>query len=135
MGGMPASAASPTCVGTEIATVGQNMTTILASLRAAAPNAEIIALQYYNPLVADPDIQVDTDPIIVALDEAIRAAAASVGGRVANSFAVINAQPELTNVCFYTLMCPGGDVHPSDAGYAAISGMFWASSDYGRLTS
>jgi lysophospholipase L1-like esterase len=121
-----------TCVATEIATVGQNLATILASLRAAAPNAEIIALQYYNPLfVVDPA----SDAVIGALDEAIGAAAASAGGRVANAFAAINAPPEGANVCIYTLMCPGGDIHPSDAGYAVINEAFWASSGYGLLTS
>jgi lysophospholipase L1-like esterase len=131
-------AADPTCIANQIAIVGQNMTTILAGLRAAAPNAEIIALQYYNPLFV---VNPATDAFALALNGAIATAAASVGGRVANAFAVINAPPEATNVCLYTLMCPGvytpegGDIHPSDPGYAVITGVFWNSSGYARLTS
>jgi lysophospholipase L1-like esterase len=131
-------AADPTCIATEIATVGTNMTTILGALRAAAPNAEIIALQYYNPLFV---VNPATDPFARELNSAIGAAAASADGRVANAFAVINAPPEATNVCIYTLMCPGvytpegGDIHPSDPGYAVITGVFWNSSGYARLTS
>jgi lysophospholipase L1-like esterase len=131
-------AADPTCIANEIAIVGQNMTTILAGLRSAAPNAEIIALQYYNPLFV---VNPATDAFALALNGAIATAAVSAGGRVANAFAVINAPPEATNVCIYTLMCPGvytpegGDIHPSDPGYAVITGVFWNSSGYARLTS
>jgi lysophospholipase L1-like esterase len=121
--------------------IQQNLTQILNKLRAAAPNAEIIVLQYYNPYyVVDPR----TDARAMALDASIGAAASSVGARVANAFAVINdpnptpPATEFSDVCFYTLMCVAGvafDIHPSDAGYTTIAGVFWDASGYARLTS
>ena len=66
--------------------------------------------------------------------------ATSVRARTANAFTVFNnpALPppatELTNVCRLTLMCPGGDIHPSDLGYATIAGTFWDAFGYERLT-
>jgi lysophospholipase L1-like esterase len=126
----------PTCVAGEIPVVGANLSAILAELRAAAtPNTEIIVLLYYNPLfVANPA----TDALAIGLDSALGAAAAANGARTANAFPVINSTglpggSELANVCLFTLMCPGGDIHPSDDGYAAIAGVFWTASGYAKL--
>lgn len=117
--------------------IQQNLTRILGELRAAAPNAEIIVLQYYNPFyVLDPT----TDAIVAALDASIAGAAASARSRVANAFAVFNnpspppPATEFTDVCQLTLMCPGGDIHPSDLGYITIADIFWDASGYTRLT-
>jgi lysophospholipase L1-like esterase len=127
--------------GVSNSVIQQNLTRILGELHKAAPNAEIIVLQYYNPFyVADPT----TDALAMALDASIGAAASSVGARVANAFAVINdpnpppPATEFLDVCFYTLMCVAGvapDIHPSDAGYTTIAGVFWNASGYARLTS
>lgn len=124
--------------GVSDSVIQQNLTRILGELRTAAPNAEIIVLQYYNPFyVADPA----TDALALELDTSIGAAASSAGARVANAFAVINdpspppPATEFTDVCLFTLMCPGGDIHPSDLGYTTIAGVFWDASGYARLTS
>lgn len=118
--------------------IQQNLTRILGELRKAAPGAEIVVLQYYNPFyVVDPT----TDALAIALDASIGAAASSVGARVADAFAVINnpsptpPATEFSDVCLYTLMCPSGDIHPSDVGYTTIAAIFWDSSGYARLTS
>lgn len=117
--------------------IQQNLTRILGELRAVAPDAEIIVLQYYNPFyVVDPA----TDAAVAALDASIAMAAASAGSRVANAFAVFNnpspppPATEFTDVCQLTLMCPGGDIHPSDLGYITIADIFWDASGYTRLT-
>ncbi|OLE81654.1 MAG: hypothetical protein AUG06_00740 [Actinobacteria bacterium 13_1_20CM_2_65_11] len=118
--------------------IEQNLTQILGELRTAAPNAEIIVLQYYNPFYV---VNPATDPLAVALNTSIGAAAGSARARVANAFAVINdpnpppPATELTDVCLYTLMCLAGDIHPSDPGYTIIATIFWDASGYSRLTS
>ena len=124
--------------GVSDSVIEQNLSRILGELRAAAPNAEIIVLQYYNPFyVTSPS----SDALAIALDASIGAAASSAGARVANAFAVINnpsppaPATEFTDVCLFTLMCPGGDIHPSDLGYTTIAGIFWDASGYARLTS
>jgi lysophospholipase L1-like esterase len=124
--------------GVSNSVIEQNLAQILSELRKAAPNAEIIVLQYYNPFYV---VNPATDALAVALDASIGTAAGSAGARVANAFAVINdpsppaPATEFTDVCLYTLMCPGGDIHPSDLGYTTIAGIFWDASGYARLTS
>ena len=124
--------------GVSNSVIQQNLTQILGELRKAAPSAEIIVLRYYNPFYV---VNPTTDALAIALDASIGAAASSAGARVADAFAVINnpspppPATEFADVCLYTLMCPGGDVHPSDLGYTTIAGVFWDASGYARLTS
>jgi len=128
--------------GVSVAEIQANLTGIMGRLRAAAPYAEIIVLDYYNPLFFNG--QPIPDAAIGLLDQAIDAAAHSAAARSANAFAVFNvATPpatEVTNICQLTLMCPGGvinpkgDFHPSDLGYNTIAGIFWDASGYDRLT-
>jgi len=127
-----------------LADIQARLTRILRELRAAAPDAEIIVLQSYNPLFAqNPPILV-TDATWSALNGVIRAAAASAAARTANVFAVFNnpnpAPPatELTNICMWTLICTDGphglDGHATDLGYRKMADIFWEASGYGRLT-
>lgn len=122
----------PSCVPGAIAKVGANMRTILSALRAAAPSAEIIVMQYYNPFaVLDPT----TDTSAEALNAVLSSDAALVRGRLADAFTPFNlAAPQPATLCALTLFCtPLQDIHASDAGYLVIAQQFWAASGYGRL--
>ena len=122
------------CLGTQIGLVGQNMSTILAALRAASPSSEIIVLAYYNPFaVIDPS----TNSVDVALNAAIADAAAAHGARVADAFTPFNlSASEPQTLCVLTYFCTyRNDIHPTDLGYSVIANQFWAASDYSRLTS
>jgi lysophospholipase L1-like esterase len=129
--------------GSSLADIQTRLTRILGELRAAAPDAEIIVLQTYNPLTFFAQDPVP-DAAISALNGVIGAAAASAGARTADSFAVFNnpnpAPPatELTNICMWTLICSDGvngpDGHATDLGYQKIADIFWEASGYGRLT-
>lgn len=128
-----------TCVGPPIIAMGQRLGAILRGLRAAAaPNTEIIVLEYYDPYFVTL-LGATADQLALFLDSEIALAAESAGARLANAFPVINSTgaplgSEAANVCYFTLMCPGGDIHASDVGYAAIAGVFWGASGYARLT-
>ena len=129
--------------GSSLADIQARLTRILRELRAAAPDAEIIVLQSYNPLtffVQDPI----PDAVFSALNGVIGAAAASAGARTADVFAVFNnpnpppPATELTNICMWTLICTPSpiapDGHATDSGYRKMADIFWEASGYGRLT-
>lgn len=128
-----------TCVAPPIIAMGQRLGAILSKLRAAAaPNTEIIVLEYYDPYFVTP-LGAMADQLALFLDSQIALAAGSAGARLANVFPIINSTgaplgSEAANVCYFTLMCPGGDIHASDGGYAAIASVFWSASGYARLT-
>lgn len=115
--------------------MGANLGQILGALRQAAPNSEIIALQYPDPVAADPTLRPAADAVVQALNGAIATAAAATGVRVADMFTPFNVVPDpTTNLCRLTLVCtPRQDVHPSDAGYAAMAQQFWNASGYARM--
>ncbi len=122
----------PTCAATALAAVGKNLNHALGDLRAAAPNAEIIVMEYYDPFAfAIPTSFTGTE----ALNAVISAAAAAHGARVADAFTPFNvALPQPETLCALTLFCtPLNDIHASDAGYLVIARQFWAASDYNRL--
>jgi lysophospholipase L1-like esterase len=119
------------CFATSIAAVGANLDTALGNLRAAAPNAEIIVMQYYDPFAyALPG----TIGISMLLNGAIAKAAAAHGARLADALTPFNlAPPQPATLCGLGPFCPLTDIHPNDAGYALIAQRFWAASGYSRL--
>lgn len=112
--------------------VEANMDQILGSIRAAAPDTEIIVMQYYNPFAV---LSTDTSAFVLALNGVLAQAATSHGARLADAFAPFNLAPnEPATLCALTLFCtPLNDVHASDAGYGVIAQQFWAASGYSRL--
>ncbi len=112
--------------------VAQNLPKILDDLQQASPSSEIILMTYYNPFYVQ---DISTDTLITALNAEIAAAAKARSIRVAGAFTPFNGTgDETTTLCTLTLMCPGLDIHPSDAGYAVIGKQFWSASGYSRLT-
>ncbi len=121
----------PSCIPSAIATVASNMQTILTALRGAAPSAEIIVMEYYNPFAL---IAPASNVTAQALNSAIAKDAVEVGGRLADAFAPFNlaVPPPL---CVLTLFCtPLQDIHASDPGYLVIARQFWSASGYARLS-
>jgi lysophospholipase L1-like esterase len=125
------SSPDPNCFSTTIAAVGANLDRTLAELREAAPNAEIIVMQYYDPFAyALPG----TIGISMLLNGAIAKAAAAHSARLADALTPFNlAPPQPATLCGLGPFCPLTDIHPNDAGYALIAQRFWAASGYSRL--
>jgi lysophospholipase L1-like esterase len=116
--------------------IATNVAIILGQLRAAAPNAQIVLVGLYNPFPGFPSE--GSDRATSALNKALEAAASSVPG---TSFAnpeplfnpsIVFGTPEstdLTTICAFTAMCPGGtfspagDIHPTKLGYQVMAGV------------
>jgi lysophospholipase L1-like esterase len=127
----------------EIGHVASNVGSILAQLRAAAPQAKIIFVSQYNPYPTVLQPEGTGDATVEALNGALKGVAANFGVKFANTTRVINFSgthggPEagdIPTVCAFTAMCPGGvfnpaspnaDIHPTKAGYAAMAGVVGA---------
>jgi lysophospholipase L1-like esterase len=130
------------CVQRGIATMQQNLPTIYSSLRAVAPNAKIIAVNYYDPFLAawlqgTPEGRSTAKASVSlagSINNIVAGAANSVSGVVADvattfkttDFTRILDQPfghipvNVAKICQWTHMCTEGDIHANDGGYAAI---------------
>lgn len=118
------SPASPACQAAVQALLGKlsaNLTTILATLHAAAPRSEIIVLNLYNGHAIDVP---GSDAIASLLDQMIEQVATGQGARVADVFSAFNPQgpTEVPTLCAFTALCTSlQDGHPSDAGYLVMA--------------
>jgi len=119
------------CIGAALpgilASVGANLNAALGRLRAAAPDAEIIILQYYNPLAV---IDSSMNALLVSLNAVIGSVAAAHRARVADAFPAFNLAPQPTTLCGLTLFCTAGDIHASDDGYQLISDLFFEAAGF-----
>jgi lysophospholipase L1-like esterase len=117
-----------------IAAYQARLTSILARLRTAAPDAEIIIVGAYDPNLG---AFAFADPLFTQLNQAQQAAAATVRARFADPLPVFNPQgdaaAETAAICTLTLLCTEGDGHPSDTGYRALADLVWAASGYASL--
>ncbi len=117
-----------------LGTVQANLDQALSDLRTAAPNAEIIVMQYYNPTAATiPTAAPLTNAALLALNDTIAGVAQAHGARLADAFPAFNvaSQPGL---CALASFCQFfGDIHPTTLGYSVIAGLFWDASGYSRL--
>jgi lysophospholipase L1-like esterase len=103
--------------------VGTNLGVILADLRAAAPQAQIIVLGLYNPFG---ETLPGGDALTAKLNEVLAGDAAAVGARFADPLPVFNPPGalEAPTICLLTNMCtPLRDIHPTDLGYAVLAGL------------
>ena len=126
-----------TCVAYVTRTMGAALTSMLAQIRAAAPLALIVALTYYNPLLAtslgtpeapstvapraaDPQVATDSAQAFAGLNRVITTAVTAVGGRVADiagAFAVTDTSGSplpvnIQRLCDWTSFCTGATPTP-----------------------
>lgn len=116
----------------QLLTLQKHLNAILSALRAAAPTAEIIVLQIYNPFAV---INPATNLFVQAANKVIALDAIMHRALVANAFRAFNEtgkQPQ--QLCALTGYCTSlRDIHPSDAGYLRLAQIYWSASRYGRL--
>lgn len=127
------------CIQTQapvtIAHVAQNLGSMLARIRAAAPTAEVIVMGLYNPQFTLPG----GDQLITqGFNPAIAQVATQAGAFFADPFPAINQgagyPSEAASVCSQIAICtPLQDIHPFDNGYAAIANTIWDASGYSAL--
>jgi lysophospholipase L1-like esterase len=130
---------NPQCISANLpnilARLATNYRRILARLRTAAPDAEIIAVALYNPYaVFDAQTNAQTNGLTAIINQVIEAVAAANRVRVANPFLAFDfTPPQPATLCYLTLFCGAGDVHPSDPGYQVLADAVWTASDYVRF--
>jgi lysophospholipase L1-like esterase len=127
------------CIQAGMADVATYLPMILGKLRAEAPDAQVIVLNYYNPFLAAylaGNVElVEQSTLLQGTLNAIIARAATDAGAdiadVATAFRSIDTKPyslppfglvptNVAFICVYTWMCLKGDIHANDAGYALI---------------
>jgi lysophospholipase L1-like esterase len=116
----------PLCIAGQapalFAHIATSMGTILAQVRAKAPNAQIIVLGLYNPFGST---IAGADQLTAQLNGVMRNVAAGFGARFADPLPLFNPPGALEQptICLLTNMCtPLVDIHPTDLGYAVLAG-------------
>ncbi len=131
------------CVQAGLRDVATNLPMVLGKLRALAPRAEIVVLNYYNPFLAaylaGPAGQLtaaQSQALLDSLNGIIAGSATVAGAQVADvetafrtdvtaPVAVLGLGTVPTNVatiCGWTWMCTRQDIHANDTGYAVMAG-------------
>ena len=134
-GGAPA--VDEECVTTGLDAVRQRLPRLLSQVRAAAPRADVVVVDYYNPFVVAALLGREaqafaarTEQVQDELNRIIAAAAADAGAEVAPLADAFTGAPEgaaattpvVGPICSLTWMCADPpDVHATDAGYALIA--------------
>jgi len=117
----------------QIAAVAENLTAILAELRAAAgPDVPIVGMTYYDVFarvcVSDP-LLLFVCSRVDAGNEALVDTYAAAGvpvADVAGAFGDDDLSREADHVCAWTWFCSDGDSHPNTTGYGVIAQAFEA---------
>lgn len=129
------------CVQTGLTNVARRLPGILSRLRAKAPQARIVVLNYYNPFLAtwvsgQRAIAKESQPLVKKLNGIIAASAKRARADVADvatefrthdwtrvplpSFGKVPRNVSV--ICSWTWMCsPFTDIHPDDTGYQHIA--------------
>jgi hypothetical protein len=114
-----------------LAAFAARLDTIVAQLRAAAPNSDIILSGAWN---FDVEHLVQADPLFRSIDGAIRKVAPARNARVAKMYPVFDpaggVARQKARICALTLSCSKGDPHATDAGFRAMANAFFAASGY-----
>ena len=118
-----------------LASMASRLNSILSQLRAAAPDAEIIATGAWNFEVG----RISRVGFLYrSLEKRISRAAARSTARVADMRAVFNPHggpaAVRARLCDYTFLCSQGDVHPKNKGYRAMAEAFFEASGYAQVS-
>lgn len=120
------------CVQQRLTALAGNLRQVLSQAHAAAPAADILVTNYYNPYLAlyfvDPALAQITTGLQAALNNTIAAVTAPFGTTVdvATAFrstdtTIVDGVPRnVAEICRLTWMCARNDIHANDAGYALI---------------
>ena len=122
------------CISAGMADVATYLPMALGKLRAEAPNAQVVVLNYYNPFLATwllgNRALARQSAVLQATLNAIIANAASASGATLADVATAFRSTDWTEVggiptnvsyiCRYTWMCTLFDIHANDAGYTLI---------------
>ena len=104
-----------------MSTVQNNYTALLTEIHALAPHAAVSLVGYYNPYPAVPGSPVTplAGPAIQLLNAVIAGQAAAFGAKYIDTYTpIMGHEAQLTHI---TDKPAGLNVHPNDAGYAAIA--------------
>ncbi len=115
-----------------------NLNTIFKKLRQAAPKADIVTIDFFDPLTValTPTVALDTVPAITILNSDINAAAATSKIKVADMFTTFNTPPANPLLCSLTWMCGSfNDVDPTTLGYKVMADIFAKTLGYPGLSS
>ena len=94
--------------------LGRGLDHILGALRAAAPDAEVILVVFYNPFsISNPGSNGLWHRNFITVE---RDAARRNGVRLVDTSEIVNG----SRVCQLTFLCASGDSHPTDEGYRRI---------------
>ncbi|TMB90672.1 MAG: SGNH/GDSL hydrolase family protein [Chloroflexi bacterium] len=124
--------ANPTCISNHlagtIATMRAHLDWILSALRSVAPGAEMLAINVPDPFQFSAPASL---PAFAAFNRALDAVVARHGVRLVDAFAAVQKLDEAT-FCKLSAVCtpPLFDIHPTDAGYAALAQSLWTASGY-----
>jgi lysophospholipase L1-like esterase len=113
-------------------TLQANLSHIISTLQAAAPDAELILLTVYNPFAsAAPVTNVLAQPVL----DIYGGLASQYNLRLVDMYTPFNlAQPQPETLCADTFVCgPLHDIHPTDIGYLLMAKQVWAASGYDGL--
>ncbi len=126
-------------VGALFAKTAGNVGLILSELKAAAPKAEVILVGIYDPYPLTLPAP-GADKVLAEFDSTLQSAAKATGASFANPEPEFNPsyvfglpeKDDLTTICAFTAMCPGGtynptsalaDIHPTALGYEVMAGV------------
>lgn len=106
-----------------LAALQANYTTILAALRAAAPHAQLVLFNLYNPLAITLP---GSDQLVAIVNTMIGGLANAFGAHVADAFRVMNhaagSPAEAAFVCTRTWECTSyHNIHPTNLGYWSLT--------------
>jgi lysophospholipase L1-like esterase len=128
---------TPAAIGTLYGHIAANVGSILAQVRARAPEARIVLLGLYNPY---PATLPGGDGLTASLNSTLKSVAAATDTKFADPLPVFNPSTrtgasettDIPTTCALTAMCPGGtyspasplaDIHPTNAGYLVLAGV------------
>lgn len=107
--------------------LGRNLDRILGAIRAAAPDADVVLISFYNPFALEVP---QSDGLWRRNYAAVEKDAARRNDvRLVDLWEIIDSNGKL---CRLTFLCANGDLHPNDAGYARIANAVYEALDYSR---
>lgn len=114
--------ASITCLKAEIGATLSRLAEVIAQLQEAAPAAQLLLFDFYNPFASSNPI---SEGLIGLVNGPVQGFDAVPNVAVAEAYAAINGSGFA--LCDLVAICaPVFDIHPTDAGYAALADALWA---------